>query len=66
MHLFVRLIFSSTIFDKYNKIPVTNLSRVDSAYVSIGFNEKRCFYHPGNDYLLLFTSVITVDQCYLD
>ena len=41
MHLFVRLLFSSTIFDKYNKIPVTNLSRVDSAYVSIGFNEKK-------------------------
>ena len=41
MHLFVRLLFSFTIFDKYNKISVTNLSRVDSAYVSIGFNEKK-------------------------
>ena len=65
-HLFVRLLFSSTIFDKHDKIPVANLSRVDPAYVSIGFNGKRHFHHPGNDHPLLFTSVITVDQCYLD
>ena len=65
-HLSVRLLFSATVFDKQDKIPVANLSRVDPAYISIGLNGKRHFHCVGKDHPLLFTSVITVDQCYLD
>lgn len=45
---------------------MANLSRVDPAVVSTGNHGKKHFHTLLNDQPLVFTSVIVVDQCYLN
>jgi hypothetical protein len=51
-------------FDHHPKYPIVNLSRIDPAFLSAGMHGKKHFL--GNNQPLLCTSVVVVDQCYLN
>lgn len=56
-----RLLFSGVVFASHKRF--VNLSRIDPAIVSTGFNGSKCFHRPGSPNPIVFTSVILVSTC---
>lgn len=61
-----RLLLSAVVFDRQIGSQFMNLSRADTAKISTGSNGKKHFHSMHSDQPLVFTSVIVVDQCYLE
>jgi hypothetical protein len=59
--LYYRLLFSAVVLESHHRF--VNLSRVDPAIVSTGFNGSKCFHRPGSPTPIIFTSVIYVSTC---
>lgn len=53
-----RLLFSAIIFSSHRQF--VNLSRVDPATISTGFNGSKYFHRPGSPVPIVFTSAIYV------